>query len=196
MAGSGSSRSWPAHPLRTTASSPASCQFALCAVDGGKGAGEIAKSELILTTLNAHCACMIGADHGACFFLAQDPTAAAMDLVGAGPDRAATGCADSDSADSASGAPRWTHVSPFTNVRFALVQQHPADSSSAKTADAAARCTAPLRRVELELLGWAALSAEEQAQLQAASRVPCTVAGTKVKGGKRKLGRSGRGGGG
>jgi len=113
-----------------------------------------------------------------------------MDLDGAGPDVVASDSAGPDGVSSASAAPRWSHVSPFTNGRFAFVRRHPADCGSAKTADATGRCTAPLRRVE-ELLGWAALSAEEQAQLRAASRLVGTGAGTKVKGRQRKKVRRG-----
>ena len=117
----------------------------------------------------------MGADHGACL------SRAASGRRGHAPDGAAHDSTDSVSASSASGAPRWAHVSPFTNVRFALVRRYSADSGSAKTADAAGRCTAQLCRVE-ELPGWAALSAEEQAQLRAASRLVGTGAGTKIKG--------------
>jgi hypothetical protein len=102
----------------------------------------------------------MGAYHDANFFLAQHP--AAMDLDGAGPDVVA-----SDSAG-----------------RFALVRRYPADSGSAKTADAA---TIPLQWPVEELLGWAALSAEEQDELRVASRVVGTGAGTKMKGRQRKF---------
>ena len=59
---------------RAHSGSTASCKFALCAVDGGKGAGNVVKGALILTPVNTHCGGKMGADHGACFFLAQLPT--------------------------------------------------------------------------------------------------------------------------
>lgn len=163
--------------LSRAPTSAATCKYALCAVDAGKGAGKIAKGSLILTPINTHCGGKMGAYHGACFFLAQDAPAAA---TAAGSDSAAA------AADGDASATRWCHLSPFTNCRFALVQQHPADGGNVKTADAAARCTTPLRRVE-DLLGWAALSADEQAEMRAASQAPGTGAGTKMKGGKRKF---------